>query len=659
MTTNIHVAVILAAGPGERLRGLSDLPKPLVLVDGVPLIERTVRSLRAGGVNEIIVVVGYRGQEIREACAHLPDVRFVDNPEWERNTGVSLLAAREAVAGRPFFLVMADHIYSPDVLIGLQAYQPNGHCYLGVDANVSRVYDLDGQIKVQLEGDQIVDLGRGLQKADAVDTRIALMSGRIFKALEHRPNPRLLDGLRLLAGQGRLRRHDIGGALWQDIDTPETLRHGEWLLNMYGEDLQPMPRQKALQQTISNPERTLAYVEGILAENAPNHYVLFNPGPVVTSPRVKSALVHHDVCHRDEGFSVLLQQLRLKLKRVFRGGPEHEVLLITGSGTSGMEAAISSTIPRDRKLLVVSNGAFGERFEEIAQLHRIEHTVLRYEWGQLVKAEDVSTLLQADPDIFGVVMCHHETSVGLINPVGEVGRICRANGRMFIVDAVASLGGEDLDVARDCIDVCISSANKCLHAISGVAMACVHKRVWSLIEDVAPRVYYLDLKRYRRYEVGMEQTPFTPAVSNFYALDAAVDEYLALGPGGRQRGYHRLNSWIRGELKTMGFTFFTESGHESRTILCIKVPTGVRFSDMYVEMRRRGYIIYGCKAHLKDKYFQIANMGELSDEQVNCFLGALRLVMAALRRRAREADEIQTSLPEFNVPSHSYQRAGR
>jgi len=659
VTTNIHVAVILAAGQGQRLRDFSRLPKPLVPVDGIPMIERTVRSLNAGGVGEIIVVVGSRGQEIREACAHLSGVRFVDNPRWEENTGVSLLAAREAVAGRPFFLVMADHIFSPDVLIGLQAYQPNGHCYVGVDANISRVYAVDGQIKVRLEGDQIVRLGRGLEDADAVDTRIALLSGRIFETLERSENPSLLDGFQLLAEQGLLRRHDIGGGLWQDIDTPETLRHAEWLLKMYGEDLQPMPRQKAPEQNISNPERTLAYVEGILGENAPNHYVLFSPGPVVTSPRVKSALVHHDVCHRDEGFSVLHRQLRLKLRRVFGGGPEHEVLLITGSGTSGMEAAISSTIPRDRKLLVVSNGAFGERFEEIAQLHGIDHAVLRYEWGQLVKAEDVDTLLKADPDIFGVAMCHHETSVGLMNPVGDVGRICRANDRMFIVDAVASLGGEDLDVVRDCVDVCISSANKCLHAISGVAMVCVHKRVWPLIEDVAPRGYYLDLKRYRRYEVGMEQTPFTPAVSNFYALDAAADELLAAGPGGRQKSYRRLNSWMREELKAMGFSFFTETGHESQTILCIKVPEGIRFSDMYVEMRRRGYIIYGCKAALKDKYFQIANMGELSDEHVNCFLGALRLVMAALRRRAREAEELQPSLPSLQMPSSSYRRARR
>ncbi len=150
-----------------------------------------------------------------------------------------------------------------------------------------------------------------------------------------------------------------------------------------------------------------------------------------------------------------------------------------------------------------------------------------------------------------------------------------------------------------------------------------------------PRVYYLNLKRYRRYEVGMEQTPFTPAVSNFYALDAAVDEYLAEGPGGRARNYRRRNAWIRDELRSMGFSFFTETGHESHTILTPSVPEGIVFDDLYRAMKQRGFIIYGAKDALAGKFFQVANMGELTDEQITCFLGALRMVIAELRRRRR------------------------
>lgn len=645
MNPKTRVAVVLAAGKGERLQSVTEVPKPLLTVGGETLLARNIKSLRRAGVEEIYVVVGYRAAEIRRAMSADRDVEFIENPQWHLSSGLSLLAAREAVADRPFFLTLADHVYSPDVLLGLQAYTPNGHSHLAVDPNQARVFDWETQIKVALDGKFVTNLGRSLEAADAVDTRVALLSGSIFHALSKLDNPRLTDGFRALAESRELLGHDIGGALWQDIDTPETLRHANWLLQMYGEDLQSMPRQAVTTRNISNPERTLAYVEGILSENSPNHYVLFNPGPVVTSARVKSALVHHDVCHRDEAFSDLHAQLRRKLKAVYGGGPEHEVLLITGSGTSGMEAAISSTVPHDRKLLVVANGAFGERFEEIAQLHKMEHVVLRYKWGEKVRPEDVETLLAADPDIAVVVMTHHETSVGILNPIREVGAICRRQNRLFIVDAVASLGGEPLNVIDDQIDVCISSANKCLHAISGVAMACVHRRVWQAIETVEPRVYYLDLKRYRRYEVGMEQTPFTPAVSNFYALDAAVDEYLAAGEGSRVETYRRRNSWIREELRSMGFSFYSDTGMESRTILTPAVPEGIRFEDMYSAMKRRGYIIYGCKESLAGKYFQIANMGELTDEQITCFLGALRMVLAELRRKTREGQGNSAHFP--------------
>jgi aspartate aminotransferase-like enzyme len=144
-----------------------------------------------------------------------------------------------------------------------------------------------------------------------------------------------------------------------------------------------------------------------------------------------------------------------------------------------------------------------------------------------------------------------------------------------------------------------------------------------------------------------EQTPFTPAVSNFYALEAAVDELLWAGVDQRIRTYERRNRWIRDELRAMGFEFFSNYGCESRTILCIQVPQGVSYDDLYRGMRRRGYIIYGCKNHLKDRFFQVANMGELTDEQVECFLGVLRMVLADLRRRNQDREmgsSIQTEL---------------
>ncbi|MFH1130081.1 MAG: aminotransferase class V-fold PLP-dependent enzyme, partial [Pseudomonadota bacterium] len=272
-------------------------------------------------------------------------------------------------------------------------------------------------------------------------------------------------------------------------------------------------------------------------------------------------------------------------------------------------------------------GAFGERFAEIAKVHKIEVARLQYEWGELVDANAVARILDEDPKIVAVVMCHHETSVGLLNPIHAVGKICRERDRMCFVDAISSLGAEDVDVRRDNIDVLISSSTKCLHAVSGVAFACVNKRIWPTVEGIPSRVYYLDLKHYRNGQI-----PFTPAVSNIMALDVALDELLQIGVKARIERYRSLNQHIRDSLRKMGFEPFTENGFESHTISTVAIPDVISFDELYATLKKQGFIVYACKERLQKKYFQIANMGELTDEMVQGFLDTLALV---LRRAAR------------------------
>jgi 2-aminoethylphosphonate-pyruvate transaminase len=254
---------------------------------------------------------------------------------------------------------------------------------------------------------------------------------------------------------------------------------------------------------------------------------------------------------------------------------------------------------------------------------------------------DVARILDEDPAIVACIMCHHETSVGLLNPVHEIGNLCRKRDKMFFVDAVSSLGGEDLDVRRDKIDVLISSANKCLHAISGVSFVCINNRIWPRIEEIPPRVYYLNLKRYHHISSSVAQTPFTPAVSNFFALDAALDELLKEGTVHRIRHYRTINRRIRKAFRRMGLEQFTATGHESNTITTLRVPDYIVFADLYEEMKSRGYIIYNCKEHLENRYFQIANMGELSDEMIQGFLDSLALVLKLGQQRLAPRAEVQ------------------
>ncbi|PKN27329.1 MAG: hypothetical protein CVU65_02705 [Deltaproteobacteria bacterium HGW-Deltaproteobacteria-22] len=393
-------------------------------------------------------------------------------------------------------------------------------------------------------------------------------------------------------------------------------------------------RKERLMENLKNSARVLGYIKGILNYKETPGYVLLNPGPVLTTPRVKAALVHHDTCHRDTDFAVLVRNLRSKLKKVFRGDERHEVVLITGSGTSGIEATISSTIPEDKKILVLINGAFGERYREVATVHRLNMEVLDFGWCNPMDVSAVEAKLAADPEICAVMLAHHETSVGLINPIGEIGAICRRYDRLLLVDAVSSLGAEDLDVVRDNIDICLSSANKAMQAIAGVAFVCVNDRAWKVIETVRPRVYYLDLKRYRKYAIEEELTPFTPAVNGFFALDAAVDELLEDGVESRWELYRERNRFLRENFLSMGLTFLDVAGQRSSTLTIVKVPEYITYSELYDRMKGYGFIIYGCKGILTDTYFQIANMGDLSDEMLQSFVNTLQFVLYRARREA-------------------------
>ncbi|MBN2724686.1 MAG: alanine--glyoxylate aminotransferase family protein [Deltaproteobacteria bacterium] len=386
-----------------------------------------------------------------------------------------------------------------------------------------------------------------------------------------------------------------------------------------------------MQRLHEESTRVLGYIEGILNYKNTPSYVLLNPGPVLTTPKVKAALVHHDMCHRDDDFSALVQNLRKKLKKVFKGGDDHEVVMITGSGTSGIEAAISSSVPEDKKILVVVNGAFGERYVEVSKVHRLGLVEVNFGWRNEVDTKEIERHLVEDEDIAVVMMAHHETSTGILNPVNEVGELCRKHNKLFIVDAVSSLGAEKIDVVEDNIDICLSSANKAIHAIAGVAFVCISDKAWNTMRDIRPRVYYLDLKRYRKYAVDIEQTPFTPAVSSFFALDAAIDELLEDGVERRWDIYQERNQFIRTRLKEMGLRFLTETGNESHTITVVEVPDYIKYQDLYNTMKSYGYILYGAKDELEDKYFQISNMGALNEEILTSFLDTLRFVLFKAR----------------------------
>src|SRR5215468_7695362 len=198
-------------------------------------------------------------------------------------------------------------------------------------------------------------------------------------------------------------------------------------------------------------------------------WVLLNPGPANTSRAVREALLTPDLCHREPEFFEMMRECRVRLVRVAGATPAFAAVLFAGSGTAAVEAAVCSAVPRDRSLLVVVNGVYGDRLMKIAQAHGIPVEAVTYDHTTPVDPADVEAAFRRTPGLSHVALVHHETTTGLLNPVGDVARVAARVGRRVIVDAMSSLFGEPLDVAADGIDFVTASANKCLQGIPGVS----------------------------------------------------------------------------------------------------------------------------------------------------------------------------------------------
>jgi len=359
------------------------------------------------------------------------------------------------------------------------------------------------------------------------------------------------------------------------------------------------------------------------------------------SPGVKAALARCEIGHRDASFSEVLARLRCNAAAVLGATDAHSVVFLTGPSTSGIESACASLFPADATVVVPVNGTFGNRLVDILRVHGIRCTPIDFGFGQAFDLGRIESALaaQASSGYTAVAMTHHETSVGLLNPVAEVCALARSHGAKTFVDATSSAGAEELDVARHGIDICATASGKCLHAAPGVAIVCVRRELLAASALPRPRSFALDLRRHHAQIEANLQTPFTPAVPLFVALDRALEELL--GSGGvaeRRRQYQRRRAYLAAGLRRIGLPLLAlPPGAEASSILTVGVPPSLGFDALYRTLRDRGYLIYGTKAPLAPRYFQAAVMGELSDEQLAGFLGVLESLVPASAARPRAA----------------------
>ncbi len=352
---------------------------------------------------------------------------------------------------------------------------------------------------------------------------------------------------------------------------------------------------------------------------------LFTPGPLTTSPTVKQAMLR-DLGSRDQAFIETIDDIRRRLVALGEAAaPDYTCVPMQGSGTFAVEAVLSSTIPRDGKLLVISNGAYGRRIAQIAEVLAIPVHRLDFPEDRVVDPQVVDQALAADGAISHVAIVHCETTTGLLNPIDEIGALVAGHGRRYFVDAMSSFGAVPLSLPGAHVDYLVSSANKCIEGVPGFAF--VLARTAALAETAGwARSLSLDLHAQWRGLEANGQFRFTPPTHALLAFRQALDELDAEGGvAGRGARYGRNQAVIAEGMKALGFVAYLAPSLRGPIITSFRYPRDPRFSfeRFYEALSERDFLIYPGKVSDAD-CFRIGHIGRLSAVDMRALLAAIR-----------------------------------
>lgn len=343
-------------------------------------------------------------------------------------------------------------------------------------------------------------------------------------------------------------------------------------------------------------------------------FTLLNPGPINVSEAVRAALANSlDQCHREPEYLAMQTRLRAKLGEAFGTTDTHEVALVTGSGTAGMEAMVASVIGKGAA--IVDNGVYGDRLMRMAAAHKIHATRVHGDWFARPDLDAVAAALTDEVDTLAVV--HHETTTGLINDLPALADVARAHGKRLVVDSISGLAGEALDWARVAPDALCCTANKCVQGLPGVSFVFV--KHGTALEQ---RSVYLDLATLLAKQRD-GNTPFTPAIQVTAALEVATDELIEETVDGRIARYARASGVLRGVIEDLGMKLLLPAELRSNTITCASLPEGVGYPQLHDRMREHGFVIYAGQGDLSKHAWRVANMGLIPDERLEAFGPAL------------------------------------
>jgi len=366
-----------------------------------------------------------------------------------------------------------------------------------------------------------------------------------------------------------------------------------------------------------------------------NPYLLLTPGPLSTSKGVKAAMLR-DWCTWDADYNSIVEDVRERIVRLASANPGYTCVLMQGSGTFSVEAAIGSAVPPDGKLLVLANGAYGQRIGEIARYLGIALSVQDSGEFAPIDLEALRTTLDRDRAITHAAVVHVETTTGMLNPVAEIGAIVRGAGRGFIVDAMSSFGGIPMDMSQLGADFLISSANKCIQGVPGFGFIVARPES---MEAAAGNARSLSLDAHAQWkamEQGHGKWRFTSPTHVVRAFRQALFELDAEGgvPARAARYADNQHRLVRG-MRQLGFQTLLPDALQSPIITSFLSPDhpDFGFQRFYAKLKERRFVVYPGKVTGADT-FRIGNIGEVYREDIERLLAAMSDSMYWLRDAA-------------------------
>lgn len=359
--------------------------------------------------------------------------------------------------------------------------------------------------------------------------------------------------------------------------------------------------------------------------------ILLNPGPSTTTDTVKMAQVVPDICPREKEFAGLMKQMREDLVRIVHGPlDEYTAVLFCGSGTINIDICLNSLLDKDKKALIINNGAYSTRAAEVCEYYGLPHINLVFPVDDVPDMELVGRTLDDNPDIGLVYITHNETGTGIGNPIREIGRMAHEHGAIFVTDTTSTYAMVPIDVKRDNIDFCMASAQKGIMGMTGLSFIVGRKDIIEKSKDYPKRSYYCNL--YMQYDFFKRtgEMHFTPPVQTIYAARQALDEYFAEGEEAKWARHTRVMNAIHDGLAALGFREAIRREIQVGLVASVIYPDDENwnFEKVHDYCYERGFTIYPGKITGANT-FRLCALGAIDVSDIEDFFAVLKQALEA------------------------------